>query len=354
MEVDAVYVDKGKRVKNSKGKKGKDKGKVKHKGNHENSPKFEGYCGHCRKWAHKQKYCRYKNTVAEVDEEESVDPASESARSSTNRVTRSPPGLSSAGIAQSTTEKISTLMEGHAQSGWLCELETGVEDSKVFENETIELLVDTGATEHVCGPQDFTHAALEKGPQPALKTATGELLKHYGTRTVDFRCQGEELRVGFTVVDVKRPILSASRLMDRGIETLIRAGKKSLRRFGGATVELTPRCGLFVLQCQVVVPRLLALVDDEPAGDALDLPSVDKEMERELMGREKMEPPVAVEVPAPGEPTSEERRHHRLTHICHISHGAMSVTELEGEKTDMSHDHRISQAHPSFNATTAS
>ena len=60
-------------------------------------------------------------------------------------------------------EMISALMEGHAQSGWLCELETGVEDSKLCENETIELLVGTEATECVCGPQDFTHAALEKG-----------------------------------------------------------------------------------------------------------------------------------------------------------------------------------------------
>ena len=39
----------------------------------------------------------------------------------------------------------------------------------------------------------------------------GELLKQYG-RGLVFRCQGEELRVGFTVVDVKRPILSVSRV----------------------------------------------------------------------------------------------------------------------------------------------
>ena len=74
---------------------------------------------------------------------------------------------------------------------------------KFDKKEFVELLVDTGATEHVCGPQDFAHAALTSGPRPALKTATGELLKHCGLRTVDFRCQGEELRVGFTVVDVK-------------------------------------------------------------------------------------------------------------------------------------------------------
>ena len=70
-----------------------------------------------------------------------------------------------------------------------------------------------------------------------------------------------------------------------------------------------------VLQCQVIVPQLLSPVVDEPAGDAVDLPPADEELERELMGREEVEPPVAIEVPAPGEPTSEERRHHRLTHL---------------------------------------
>ena len=70
MEIDAVCGDKGKKGKHAKGKKGKDKGKGKHKGRHESSPKFEGYCGHCGKWGHKQKYCRYKNAVAEMDEED--------------------------------------------------------------------------------------------------------------------------------------------------------------------------------------------------------------------------------------------------------------------------------------------
>ena len=253
-----MYGDKGKKGKHAKGKKGKDKGKGKHKGKHESSPKFEDYCGHCGKWEHKQKDCRYKNTVAEVGEEESVEPPNSSASSSTTRVTPPPPGLSPAGTAQSTTGTNSTLMEAHAHSGWLCELVVGSDDVQVREGEFVELLVDTGATEHVCAPQDLTHAALTSGPRPALKTSTGELLKHFGTRTVDFWCQGEELRVGFTVVDVTRPILSASRLMDRVIETFIQAGKQILRRFNGATVELTRGGRLFVLLCQVVVPMLLA------------------------------------------------------------------------------------------------
>ena len=70
--------------------------------------------------------------------------------------------------------------------------------------------------------------------------------------------------------------------MEKGIETSIQVGKQILRRFNGATVKLTRRGGLFVQQCQLVVPMLLAPVDAEPAGEALYLPLVEEEMEREL------------------------------------------------------------------------
>ena len=160
MEIYAVYGDRGKKGKHAKGKNGKEKGKGKHKG-------------------HKQRDCRYKSTVAEVDEEESVEPPNSSASSSTKRVTTPPLGLFSTETVQSTTGTIFTLMEDHAQSGWLCELVVGSDDTKnLRENEFVELLVDTGATEHVCGPQDCTHAALTSGPRPEQKIATGELLKN--------------------------------------------------------------------------------------------------------------------------------------------------------------------------------
>ena len=60
-------------------------------------------------------------------------------------------------------------MEDHAQSGWLCELVVGSDHARVKESEFVELLVDTTATEHVCGLHDI-HAALKKGPRPALNT----------------------------------------------------------------------------------------------------------------------------------------------------------------------------------------
>ena len=122
MEIDTVYGDKGKKGKHAKGKKGKDKGKGKHKGKHKSSPKFEGYCGRCGKWGHKQKDCRFKNTVAgricrasKQQCEQQHDPS---------HTTTS--WFVLAGTAQSTTGMISNLVEHHAQPGCSCELVTGI------------------------------------------------------------------------------------------------------------------------------------------------------------------------------------------------------------------------------------
>ena len=51
MGIDAVHGDESKGWKNThvKGKKSKEKSKGKSKRKHENSPKFEGCCGHCGK-----------------------------------------------------------------------------------------------------------------------------------------------------------------------------------------------------------------------------------------------------------------------------------------------------------------
>ena len=63
------------------------------------------------------------------------------------------------------------------------------------------------------------------------------------------------------------------------------------------------------------------------------------------MGREEMPLPVAIEVPAPCEPVSEERRHHGLTPLPYNLGASLS--------SDMKHDHKCNQAHQSSNATIA-
>ena len=78
------------------------------------------------------------------------------------------------------------------------------------------------------------------------------LLSFWWTQEQLSACVGEELRVSFTVVDVKRPILRVARLMDRGIETFIQFGTL-LRRADGS----------FLLHSQVPLrPMFLALVGE--------------------------------------------------------------------------------------------
>ena len=132
---------------------------------------------------------------------------------------------------------LSTPAEDHECSSWLCILCT-------VEDECAELLVDTGATETelVCGPRELSHAHLERDPRPALRTATGAPRKHHGRRSADFWRQGEALRMVCTVVDVQRPVLSVSRLMDYCIETYIRFGKAA----DGASWKFNRRDGLCI------------------------------------------------------------------------------------------------------------
>ena len=78
---------------------------------------------------------------------------------------------------------------------------------------------------------------------------------------------------------------------------------------------------------------LLAPVDVEPAGEALDLPLVDEEMERVLMGREEVEPPVAIDVRAPDEPTRDERRHHGHAFAVSTLVQRLCPSSWEGKQT---------------------
>ena len=170
--------DTGKKGKHVKGKKEKDKDKEKHKGKRDSSPKFEATVVIAESGDTSIEIVATR-TAAEVDEDATVDPpnSSSNARSRTNG---GPPpllGLSAAGNPQMTAGTISTLVEDHACSGWLCAHATDANDTRLRENEFVEPLVNTGATVHVCGPHEFKHV---------------ELVERATTRARDrHRCTGE-------------------------------------------------------------------------------------------------------------------------------------------------------------------
>ena len=80
------------------------------------------------------------------------------------------------------------------------------------------ILVDSGAATHVC-PKDYaTQFPLEplgaSTQQPF--TATDDPIKVYGVRRVYYKCQGQPVVIPYFECDVKYPIISVSRLVDRG------------------------------------------------------------------------------------------------------------------------------------------
>ena len=76
-------------------------------GKHENSPRCEGYCGHCGTWRHKQRACRSKTTVAEEATAEPPNSCS-NASSSANKVPLPLLFLNAAGTQQTTATALRT------------------------------------------------------------------------------------------------------------------------------------------------------------------------------------------------------------------------------------------------------
>ena len=79
------------------------------------------------------------------------------------------------------------------------------------------ILVDSGAATHVC-PKDYaTQFPLEplEASTPQLFTATDDPVQVYGIRRVYYQCQGQRVVIPYFACDVKYPIISVSRLIDR-------------------------------------------------------------------------------------------------------------------------------------------
>jgi hypothetical protein len=172
----------------SKGK-GKDYASAKGKGKGKSDAKagtvvkFDGYCGKCGKYGHKQSECWCK-TVNNVGEgQHSIDAQDEEAR----------------------VMRVSSPQEKEIHA--------------------LELLVDSGAFGHVA-PEWFAPEIPVIKSSETLKifAADGRQIKHLGYKVVSFGFNAEDgtrilVEARFAIVDVKRPILSVKRLQEAGYVT---------------------------------------------------------------------------------------------------------------------------------------
>ena len=111
------------------------------------------------------------------------------------------------------------------------------------------ILVDSGAATHVC-PKDYaTQFPLEPlgASTPQLFTATDDPIQVYGNRRVYYKCQGQPVVIPYFACDVKYPIISVSRLIDRGYDlywastgTILRGPSLRVTLKGGGNLFYLP------------------------------------------------------------------------------------------------------------------
>ena len=112
------------------------------------------------------------------------------------------------------------------------------------------VMVDSGASVDVC-PKWFGNSKLEQSDgATCLRGANGKPLQEYGKRQIWLKICGQTKRYDFHVVDVTKPILSASCLCENGVETHL--AKESFLRFGDGHEPLIRKGGVYFVKAQTV------------------------------------------------------------------------------------------------------
>ena len=86
--------------------------------------------------------------------------------------------------------------------------------------------------------------------QTCLRGANGKPLQEYGKRRICLKICGQTKQYDFHVLDVTKPILSASSLCGHGAETHL--AKESFLRFGNEHEPLIRKSGVYFVKVQTV------------------------------------------------------------------------------------------------------
>ena len=210
----------GKGSKNSKGDcKGKGKGE---KAKYPDDKPFDGDCGRCGRWGHRQKdcYAKINNTAVEIGDDESCWGAGqwEGGWGDDDSSWGATPWENGSGWSQPKDEPEETRVEGvsctlaSVDGGWVFATATTVPGHGMGTSvgRHVDLLVDSGANRSVCGPSDFPGYDLSTSSQRDITLANGSKVQHYGDKCVNFSVNGDPLKVHFHVTDVAHPIIAVS------------------------------------------------------------------------------------------------------------------------------------------------
>ena len=232
-----------------------------------------------------------------------------------------------------------TATYGHDEdAGWILAIEPS------FRNATLEhlyetaidafheVLVDSGAERCVCPPFWARDAPHVTQLNLCLVTASGEPLDHFGCRRVNlgFARSPARLKVAFTILNVRRPILSVGSLLKHGHGVIFdRANPYLLLRDESTKsvhrVPMEARGNTFVVLGRSVSSMLAPVIKERVAVPAMPAvpvlpggPHEDRAVLEQAMDDQPME--LAEEERArgfanPNRPDEETVERHNLTHL---------------------------------------
>ena len=161
----------------------------------QSSGNFQGYCGNCGKWGHPQRECWVKSINNLADSTS----ASSNSRVDTNNSsgdhgTDAGQGGFAGGILEhdeDDDDKGWILSVGGA--GWPC----GFQGRP---GQWCTILVDSGSSATVCGPQHFPDCPMVPSERLAHNEPSGKPLKHYGQKEVSIVAEdGQSVKIKFDV-----------------------------------------------------------------------------------------------------------------------------------------------------------
>ena len=198
----------------------------------------------------------------------------------------------------STIHEAMIFDDNAATAGWLFAIEPSFRSATlehIYEtscNAFHEVLVDSGAERCVCPPFWARDAPHENQLNPCLVTASGEPLDHYGCRRVHLGFAGSpaRLKVAFTVLNVRRPILSVGSLLKHGHGVIFDRTNPCLLLRDDLTksvhrVPMEPRGNTFVVRGRSMSSLLAPVME----GAAAAVPGDDRAVLEQAMDEQPME-----------------------------------------------------------------
>ena len=175
------------------------------------------------------------------------------------------------------------------------------------------IMLDSGAAMSVCPVDYFPECGIQPSRRIELQAADGSPVEHYGSKDVFYMVGNEAMKVRFEVTSVKAPILSLAALEDAGWR-LGHQGDRLVLRRGDLSLQvdrvdnvywLFGLEGLGSVKPELVADRVCGLEEIELERQQVRRP--------ELLPEEHHIHPWSK--PLSKEPSIEERRAHKLTHL---------------------------------------